>query len=610
VYTVTFYSFKGGVGRTLALANVGLELARTGRRVLIVDFDIEAPGIDTFEFLKSKECHIGIVEYASEYISTRIAPDARDFIYEVLGVGQRGGRMWIMPSGKCDDEYPRKLRSIDWQKLYDETDGFLMFEDLKAQWNTYFKPDYVLIDSRTGYTDISGICTRQLPDSVVIFFLPNEQNLVGIKTIVSRITQGETYRKSKSIKLQYVMSNVPDLDDELEILAGLQRRFQDELQYEKLAATIHHYDSLYLLKQSLFIAERPNSRLAKEYRELMNSITKENFEDRESVIQSLTQKPSYKILAQSGEKNQGVTVDDILKHHSHDGEVMYLLGIDLKRRGRIEQSQMLLKRSLELGYKSPEALLEQSEIKEQEKDLSGASNDVLKALEFDKLNEDELVRTIEILKRIAPKKLLQISETSAFKTIKFGVCLWIANELKTCKEGLEASIKLLSRYKDDSALSVIQASLVKSSMMLSFIGLSKYEESTKLFGNVRPAREDLDMPDCFNYAMAEWGKTGVPPKDMFERVVDIDSERAERNDANYHQCLALALCVVGKKQDALDRLEKAREQISEKPKPEFSCWRYMQVAPSEFEKDCQAIEKLINGEKISPIFLQYKNSNR
>jgi len=41
MYTVTFYSFKGGVGRTLALANVGLELARTGRRVLLVDFDLE-----------------------------------------------------------------------------------------------------------------------------------------------------------------------------------------------------------------------------------------------------------------------------------------------------------------------------------------------------------------------------------------------------------------------------------------------------------------------------------------------------------------------------------------------------------------------------------------
>jgi len=62
MYTVTFYSFKGGVGRTLALANIGLELARTGRRVLLVDFDLESPGIDTFEILRPrKSSHPGMV---------------------------------------------------------------------------------------------------------------------------------------------------------------------------------------------------------------------------------------------------------------------------------------------------------------------------------------------------------------------------------------------------------------------------------------------------------------------------------------------------------------------------------------------------------------------
>jgi len=41
---VTFYSYKGGVGRTLALLNVAALLAEHGRRVLIVDLDLEAPG--------------------------------------------------------------------------------------------------------------------------------------------------------------------------------------------------------------------------------------------------------------------------------------------------------------------------------------------------------------------------------------------------------------------------------------------------------------------------------------------------------------------------------------------------------------------------------------
>jgi cellulose biosynthesis protein BcsQ len=43
MYTITFYSFKGGVGRTMALVNVAAELAKMGRKVLVVDFDLDAP---------------------------------------------------------------------------------------------------------------------------------------------------------------------------------------------------------------------------------------------------------------------------------------------------------------------------------------------------------------------------------------------------------------------------------------------------------------------------------------------------------------------------------------------------------------------------------------
>ena len=101
MYVVTFYSFKGGVGRTLALANVGLELARTGRSVLLVDFDLEAPGIHTFNHLKPKdEHHKGLVDYISDYLNTKSSPDVRNYIYEALGIGQNNGRLWVMPAGK------------------------------------------------------------------------------------------------------------------------------------------------------------------------------------------------------------------------------------------------------------------------------------------------------------------------------------------------------------------------------------------------------------------------------------------------------------------------------------------------------------------------------
>src|ERR1022692_2646862 len=54
---VTFYSYKGGTGRSMALANVAWVLASNGRRVLVIDWDLEAPGLHRYfaPFLSDKE---------------------------------------------------------------------------------------------------------------------------------------------------------------------------------------------------------------------------------------------------------------------------------------------------------------------------------------------------------------------------------------------------------------------------------------------------------------------------------------------------------------------------------------------------------------------------
>src|SRR5213594_550464 len=130
MHITTFYSFKGGVGRTQALVNVGVELAKRGRRVLLVDFDLEAPGIDTYPLPKPKEGPVGLVEFVSEYMLTGEAPDASRYIYECRSAGEQGGRLWVMPSGLQDESYARRLSEIDWRSLYSEKGGFLIFEDL------------------------------------------------------------------------------------------------------------------------------------------------------------------------------------------------------------------------------------------------------------------------------------------------------------------------------------------------------------------------------------------------------------------------------------------------------------------------------------------------
>ena len=175
MFVTTFYSFKGGVGRTMALMNVACELAKT-KKVLVVDFDLEAPGIATFAPCRSAQGRSGIVEYVISYQLNDVAPFAADYIYRCSALtfadtddakkkpsSDENGELHIMPAGNMEfSAYSRKFGQIDWRDLYENRAGFLLIEDLKAQWKT-MGFQYVFIDSRTGHTDSSGICTRQLP---------------------------------------------------------------------------------------------------------------------------------------------------------------------------------------------------------------------------------------------------------------------------------------------------------------------------------------------------------------------------------------------------------------------------------------------------------------
>ena len=326
LYTITFYSFKGGVGRTLALVNVGAELAKMGRKVLLVDFDLEAPGLETYDRLRSPKPHPGIVEFVTEYDHTMQAPDVREYIYEAAAVGKKDGRLWVMPAGRRDAKYQKALADIDWQRLYGERDGFLLFEDVKAQWEQEIKPDYVLIDSRTGHTDVEGICTRQLADSVVLMFMPNEQNLIGLEGVCQAIRREETEGLKKAIRLHFVAANVPDVDDEERILHCQMRAFRKRLAFRDLSGLIWRFESMSLLNQSIFTLDRPHTRLARSYRELVRMLQGYNLEDRDGILTFLHSLPALlprSVLRMLEYKRR---LGDIVRRFKDDGEIMQLIG--------------------------------------------------------------------------------------------------------------------------------------------------------------------------------------------------------------------------------------------------------------------------------------------
>lgn len=177
---VTFYSYKGGVGRSMALANVAVLLARRGQKVLAVDWDLEAPGLERyFSYFEIKPGGPGLL---------RMCMDARDqdtvdYTEYTSSFDCKGKHpITLLSSGReTDESYTRNLEAFDWEKFF-QVGGGEFVEELRQRWREDF--DVTLIDSRTGLSDTGGICTIQLPDIVVGMFSANLQSLYGVRDVL------------------------------------------------------------------------------------------------------------------------------------------------------------------------------------------------------------------------------------------------------------------------------------------------------------------------------------------------------------------------------------------------------------------------------------------
>lgn len=175
---ITFYSYKGGVGRTFTLANVAVLLARWGFRVLTVDWDLEAPGLHHyFAKVLPREPAGGVIDLAYDFLNGADQPSAHTVRLDI-----DDGVVALLAAGRQDEKYTGRVQGIDWEDLYRR--GFATFlEACREAWTADY--DFVLIDSRTGISDIGGICTAQLPDRLVVLFTANE-SAKGAVDIVRR----------------------------------------------------------------------------------------------------------------------------------------------------------------------------------------------------------------------------------------------------------------------------------------------------------------------------------------------------------------------------------------------------------------------------------------
>lgn len=187
---ITFYSYKGGVGRSMALANIGVLLAREEYRVLLLDWDLEAPGLETY-FGGSNTGSQTQLSYKSQdrpgVIDILLSADGKSSLSwrECINtLSFSGGKLDLISAGKRDSSYKKRLRELDWGMLYEERSIGDFLDEMRQELKENY--DFILVDSRTGITDIGDICTVLLPDILVTLFIANRQNIDGCREIVER----------------------------------------------------------------------------------------------------------------------------------------------------------------------------------------------------------------------------------------------------------------------------------------------------------------------------------------------------------------------------------------------------------------------------------------
>ena len=224
MFVVTFYSFKGGVGRTTLATNIAVRLAEREQRVLLVDFDLEAPGLTYLSELQPPEGSDrprGVAGYLVDSWEAHASADYRQYLYDLNGFS---GRLAIMPAGAINsDRFAQDLDALHREEILNLSNpgpkaaaALTLLADLREQWTADF--DYVLIDSRTGFSDIGGICTRVLPDLVVAVLSLNSQGVEGTAQVLGQI--GTESLLGHPVKKLTAVSMVP-IELELQSNAGL-----------------------------------------------------------------------------------------------------------------------------------------------------------------------------------------------------------------------------------------------------------------------------------------------------------------------------------------------------------------------------------------------------
>lgn len=222
---VTFYSFKGGVGRTTSLALVSTILASRGRRVVLIDFDLEAPGLSFLLPVVPDSNSLGLLDYLHQrYLTPEINTPTFNECVRQVPLNTRG-EIFLVAAGEYDESYIHRLADLDVRLFYQRDDNPIhqLFDDIKKN----LEPDVILIDARTGFNEMGAVALFDQADLGVICFAPTNQSFEGLQWVVQAANKQRNYRGIPD--LRFLVTPMPPV-------AQAQQQFWMTRTYEWIAS--------------------------------------------------------------------------------------------------------------------------------------------------------------------------------------------------------------------------------------------------------------------------------------------------------------------------------------------------------------------------------------
>ncbi|MGE6756493.1 KGGVGR-motif variant AAA ATPase [Corallococcus interemptor] len=238
---VTFFGIKGGVGRSSAAGAWAWHLANRGKRVLIIDLDLESPGLSTTLLHPDKTPDFGVVDwFVEDAVGQADERFVRDLVAKSPLSSDTDGDIRIVTSGgrtRPGYFYLPKLSRC--YKEINDSDFASRLDVLIKKLEATVKPDVTFLDSRAGLHDIAAACITRLNAFCLLFAIDTAQTWDGYGTIFSNWREHQDRARAFRDNLRIVAAQVPETESQTYLenfKINSYKLFQENL-YEEAEAT-------------------------------------------------------------------------------------------------------------------------------------------------------------------------------------------------------------------------------------------------------------------------------------------------------------------------------------------------------------------------------------